>query len=152
MAGAGASAVSCARMFSLSPSSLDFHPHARAGADLVGGHHGGQRLRQVAVDRAIQLARAVFRAGALSQQELARFEGHVERERAIAEPRIDVVLQVGDLLVQDGRERFRRQRLVGDDAIDAVDELRREALAHRHQRDVLQLAGEVRRAPAVCTD
>ena len=75
-------------------------------------------------------------------------ERHFEGERAVAQPRVDVVLQVGDLLVQDRRERFRRERLVGDDAIDAVDELRRKALAHRHQRDALQLAGEIGRARA----
>ena len=54
-----------------------------------------------------------------------------------------MVLQVGNVVVEDGRERFRGQRLVGDDAIDAVDKLRREALAHRYQGDVLELAGEI---------
>jgi hypothetical protein len=44
-------------------------PPARcAGVDLVGGHQGGQRLREVAVDGAVQLARAVLRAGALSSR------------------------------------------------------------------------------------
>ena len=77
------------------------------------------------------------------EQKLARFERHFERERAVAQPRVDVVLQIGDLLVENRRQRLGRQRLVSDDAVDAVDEFRREALAHRHQRDVLQLAGEV---------
>ena len=54
-----------------------------------------------------------------------------------------MVLQICDLLVEDGGERLRRQRLISDDAIDAVDEFRREALPHGHQRDVLQLAGEI---------
>ena len=36
------------------------------------------------------------------------------------------------------------QRLVGDDAIDAIDELRRKALANRAQADALELAGQIR--------
>src|SRR6185437_1817449 len=40
-------------------------------------------------------------------------------------------------------ERFGGERLIGNDAVDAVDEFRREALANRDQRDILQLAGEV---------
>ena len=83
-----------------------FHPHARAGTDLVGGHQGGQRLREVAVDGAVQFARAVLRAGAFLQQELARFERHFQGERAVAQPRVDVVLQIGDLLVEDGGKRL----------------------------------------------
>ena len=70
-------------------------------------------------------------------------ERHVEREAAVAEPRVDVVLQVHDVLVQNRGQRFGGQRLVGDDAIDAVDELGREALAHRAQPDALQFAGQV---------
>ena len=81
------------------------------------------------------------------EQELAALEGHIQREAAIAEPRVDVVLQIDDVLIEDGGERLGGQRLIGDDAIDAIDELRREALANRHQRDVLQLAGEVGRVP-----
>ena len=36
------------------------------------------------------------------------------------------------------------QRLIGDDAIDAVDELRRKALANGAQPDALEFAGEIR--------
>ena len=55
------------------------------------------------------------------------------REAARAQPSIYVILQIVDLVIEDGRQRFRRQRLVGDHAIDTVDELRRKTLSHRDQ-------------------
>ena len=92
----------------LVPGFGDLHAHARSRVHLVGGHQRSQRLSQIAMDGAVQLARAVFRAGALLEQELARLERHFQGERTLAQPRVDVVLQVGDLLVEDGRERLRR--------------------------------------------
>lgn len=74
------------------------------------------------MDGPFQFARAVLRAGASLEQELARFQRNFERERAFPESRVDVVLQVGDLLIEDRRERLQGERLIGDDAIDAVDE------------------------------
>ena len=53
-----------------------------------------------------------------------------------------MALQFDDLLVQDGREGFVVQRVIGDDGVDAVDELGGELLAHGTQRDALQLAVE----------
>ena len=96
------------------------------------------------VNSAVQLACSVFRTGAFFQEELARLGGNLQRKRAITQARVDVILQIGDLLVENCRKRFGRQRLVGDDAIDAVDELGRETLADGDQGNALQLAGQVR--------
>ena len=40
-----------------------------------------------------------------------------------------MILEVGNLLVKNGGQGFRAQGLVGNDAVDAVDEFGREALA-----------------------
>jgi hypothetical protein len=47
------------------------------------------------------------------------------------------------VLIEDSGERFGGERLVGDDAVDAVDEFGGETLADGHQRDVLQLGAYV---------
>src|ERR1017187_699714 len=119
------------------------HAHLGPGAHLVGGNHGRQRLGEEAVNGAIQLARAVLRTGAFFEQELARLGRNFESERSVSQARIDMALQVGDLVFQDRGERFLAERLVGDDAIDAVYEFGGEALAHGHQADALQLADEI---------
>ena len=55
----------------------DVHPDPRPG--LPGGRHqGGQRLRKIAVNRAVQFPRAVLRTGPFAQQKLARFERHFD--------------------------------------------------------------------------
>ena len=95
------------------------------------------------MDGSFQFARAVLRAGASFEQKLAGFQRHFERERAFPQPRVHVVLQVRDLLIEDRRERLQRERLIGDDAIDAVDEFGRKALADGHHSDAAQLAGEI---------
>ena len=97
-AGAGAAGDSTRADVQLLAVLGHFHPHARARADLVGGHQGGQRLGEVRWmvrfnSRAPYSALVPF-----LQQELARFERHFQGEGAVAEPRVDVVLQVGDLL------------------------------------------------------
>ena len=75
------------------------------------------------------------------------FDGRVDLdlERAAAEARVDVLLQVADVLVEDRRQRLLVERLVGDDDVDAVDELGRVAAPHRGDADVLELAGELDR-------
>jgi hypothetical protein len=96
-------------------SSASFDADPRAGFDLAGCHLGGQRLGQMPVDGALQLARAVLGAGSLAQQELPALERHLDVEVAVAQARVDVPLQFGDLLVEDGGQRFVVERLVGDD-------------------------------------
>ena len=115
----------------------------RARLDVAFGDERGQRLRQVAVDRALQLARAVLGAGAAFEQELLRRGVHLDLERAAAEARVDVLLQIVDVLLEDRRQRLLVERLVGDDDVDAVDELGGIAAPHRGHADVLELAGEL---------
>jgi hypothetical protein len=55
-----------------------------------------------------------------------------------------VTLQVRNVMVEDRRERQIVERLVGDDHVDAVDELRREAAPHRGHADALELRREIR--------
>ena len=54
-----------------------------------------------------------------------------------------MVLQIRDVVIQNSRERLRRQRLVGDDAVNPVDKFGRKPLPNRNQRDVLQLARKI---------
>ena len=94
------------------------------------------------MDGPLQLARAIFRTGAPFDQPLARFERHFNGEAACAQPRIHVVLKIGDFVIRYGRERFRVERLVGDHMIDAIDEFRRKLAAHGAQRNALELAAQ----------
>ena len=122
---------------------IDLDPDAGAGGDLIGRDHGGEGLGEETVDGAVELAGAVFGAGALLQEKLAGFAGDVEDEAAIAEAGVDVVLEVDDLLVEDGGEGLGGEGLIGDDGVDTVDEFGGEALADGNQGDGLKLGGEV---------
>ena len=122
---------------------------ASAGNDLSRRHERRQRLRQQAVDRPLELARSVLRTDPAAQEHVARGRRHLDLERSIAQPRVDMALQLVDVMVEDPRDRLRVERLVGHDDIDAVDELRREAFAHRSEPDRLETAGDLCRRPLV---
>ena len=63
---------------------LKLAPHARAGVDLIGRHHGRQRLRQIPMNRAIQFTSAIFRTGSVFDEPLPRLERNFNIETPVA--------------------------------------------------------------------
>src|SRR5579862_3560324 len=122
---------------------IHFYADARAWIDQVFRHLRGQRLRQVLVDGALQLASAIFGTGAVFDQPLPRLEGHLDRETAIRQPRVHVLLQIIDLEVGNRRERFGIERPVSDHVIDPVNEFGRKFLAHSDDGYSLELVAQV---------
>ncbi len=108
------------------------------------GDQRRQRLRQHPVHHALELARAELLAGPVAEQQLACRGADRDVERPGAEPAMHVLLQLRHVVVEDVAERLLVERVVGDDDVDAVDELGRETPAHRAEGDRVQ---EVGRAP-----
>ena len=122
--------------------------HAAPGRDLSLGDERGERLRQHAMNRALQLPRAVFLVEALLEQQSSRRLADVDVERPFAEPRVHVPLQLGDVVIENGRDRLGVERTIRDDGIDPIDELRRKPLPDARERNALELADEIGRGTA----
>src|SRR5262249_28188270 len=76
----------------------------------------------------------------LAEQKLATRRRDLEREAALPEARVHVLLQLVDVLVKDRAERLGVERLIGHHGVNPIDKLWRKAPAHGRQCDTLQLA------------
>ena len=83
-----------------------------------------QGLDDLLLDRALQGPRAVDRVEAFDGEEFLGRVGEFELDLAVGEPLTDF----GQLDVDDGLDLFLAQRVEDDDVVDAVEQLRSEAL------------------------
>ena len=113
-----------------------------ARRDLAGGNQRRQRLDQLPLDGPLQLARAIFAAGAPFEQKAAGAARDFQAERVQSQTPVEMFLQLLNVCVQDGRQRFLAERLIGDHGVDAIDELRRKVSPQSRHTDTLKL-GEV---------
>src|SRR5688572_14813042 len=82
------------------------HTHVRPRLDLAPRHQGGERLRELTMQGALQFSGAVLITGACAQQKLATLGRDIEREAALPKAGVDVPLQLVDVLVQNGAKRL----------------------------------------------
>src|SRR6266567_5551341 len=95
------------------------------------------------MQRALQLAGAVFIAGAVLQEELSGASRDVDAKSAVAEAIVDVLLEIVQMLIENLRQRFGGERAIRDYCVETIDEFRRKLFTNGIQTDTLQLGVHV---------
>src|SRR5712664_1739469 len=94
--------------------------------NLAAGHQVRQWLYEEALDRALQVPRAIPEISSLHQQELPGGIGDINQERFACGSSLDTLLHHLKLNINDPAQFLITQRFEDYDLVQAVDELRRE--------------------------
>src|SRR5262249_17550523 len=106
-----------------------------ADFDLSGGDQVRQRYHQVALDDALERARAVTSVEAFGEQEILCPFSATEHEISASRQQ-DAALYDLEFDVQDPAQRFLGERMEDHDLVETVDEFRREFAARRLDSDL----------------
>jgi hypothetical protein len=101
------------------------HADAIAAVNLAAGHQVRQRLYEQALDRALQMPRAIPEIGTFQQQELLGAIGDINQERLAGGSSLNTLLDHLKLNVNDPAQFLSTERLEDDDVVQTVDEFRR---------------------------
>src|SRR5207237_4466367 len=118
------------------------HADAIAAVNLAAGQQVRQGLYKQALDRALQVPRAIPEIGAFHQQELPGGVGDVNQERSACSSALDTLLDHLQLNINDPAQFLSTERFEDHDVVQTVDELRRKLSTSRRDAGARDSATE----------